>query len=64
MRIEIKPSEASSEQYFVNGKLVWQNMSGNWICKQEMEPLEKQFFEEYLETVRKIRRGITAIYSI
>lgn len=38
---------ADHEQYEINGKLIYKDTSGNWVCKSELTAQELNAFENY-----------------
>ena len=38
---------ADHEQYEINGKLIFKDSDGNWVCKSELTSQELNAFENY-----------------
>lgn len=53
-QVKITPDE--NETYCVNNKTVFQDMNGNWVATQELTMIEAQFFNEYITTVKTLKR--------
>lgn len=47
MSVNITPTEINS--YLVNGKEVYQDSSGSWICKEELNPSELSAWKNYID---------------
>lgn len=61
----VKCQKINDELILVNFKEVRQDMDGNWVTKKEMTPTEKQFFNEFLQTIEHVNaKTVKAEYSL
>lgn len=58
MAIQVEVITESHNLIKVNGKEVQEDMSGNWIAKEELSPMEYKFFREFLGSRSRISAPI------
>ncbi|MDK7375742.1 hypothetical protein QP519_09370 [Weeksella virosa] len=45
--------QQSEDHFLVNGKSIFKNLDGKWICRLELTPFELKIFTEHLELNKK-----------
>ena len=63
---EIKCEQLADDLILVNGTQIRKDMNDRWVAKGHLTPMEAKFFNEYRETLERLKgvRNIQITYII